>query len=87
MKVWSEAADLRRAIDAGGNPRMERKAKLDAPTVADMAKRCLAETSDRKRARSLVEDRSILRQLILPQLGQLRVAAVRRSDIEAFHGR
>ena len=33
----------------------------------------------------MVEDQSLLNQLILPQFGRLRVGSVQRSDVEAFH--
>jgi integrase len=45
----------------------------------------MAEHAPRKRPRSAAEDASLLRQHIVPKLGKLRVAAVRRADIEALH--
>jgi integrase len=89
--AWTVAAAreqaklLRRRVDQGQDPMGERHAERAAPTVADMAERYLAEGVSRKRPRSVIEDKSLLNQLVLPALGKLRVAAVRRADIEAFH--
>ena len=80
-----QAKSLKRRIDMGDDPMAERHAERAAPTIESLAERYLAEHAPRKRARSVQEDRSLLRQLILPKLGKLRVAVVRRSEIEAFH--
>ena len=62
----------------------QRHADRAAPTVADMAERYLRDHVGKKASRSVTEDRGLLNQLILPRLGQLRVQAVRRTDIEQF---
>jgi len=80
-----QAKSLKRRIDVGTDPMGDRHAEREAPTIATLAERYLAEHATRKRERSAKEDASLLRQLILPKLGKLRVAAVRRTDIEAFH--
>ena len=80
-----QAKSLKRRIDSGEDPMADRHAAREAPTVAVLADRYLAEHAPRKRERSAKEDASLLRQLIVPKLGKLRVAAVRRSEIEAFH--
>ena len=80
-----QAKSLKRRIDVGEDPMADRHAERIAPTIESLAERYLAEHATRKRARSAAEDVSLLRQLILPKLGKLRVAAVRRPEIEAFH--
>ena len=79
------AEDLRRQIDNGNDPMAERHADRVAPTVASLAERYLKEHAPRKRARSVVEDKSILNGIILPKLGRLKVEAVRRVDIVSLH--
>ncbi len=80
-----QARSLKRRIDVGEDPMGDRHAEREAPTMASLADRYLAEHATRKRERSAKEDASLLRQLIVPKLGKLRVAAVRRTEIEAFH--
>jgi integrase len=81
-----EAANLRRRVDMGEDPMAERHADRAAPTIEALAERYLAEYArPRKRARTVKDDESLLRQLIVPKLGRLRVDAVRRHEIEAFH--
>jgi integrase len=80
-----QAKVLKRRIDAGEDPMGARHAERGAPTVEALAERYLAEHAIRKRERSAAEDKSLLRQLILPRLGGLRVEAVRRADIETLH--
>jgi integrase len=85
-KVWPEAAELRRMIDTGADPRKERKARQDAPTVADLADRFEAEHLTKRRAATARDYRMMLRLYVRPELGNVRVAAVRRSDIDKLHG-
>ena len=79
------AKELRRMVDRGEDPMAERHAERAAPTMADLADRYLAEHGPRKRPKSLVEDKSLLRGIILPRLGKTRVEAVRRADITSLH--
>lgn len=79
------AKELKRDIDDGADPIRERQAEREAPTIADLAARYQVEHAVRKRPRSAAEDKAMLHRLILPKLGRLRVAAVRRSEIEALH--
>ena len=81
-----QAKELKRRIDVGEDPMAERHADRVAPTVSVLAERYLAEYArPRKRPRSVEEDESLLRQLILPRLGSVRVTAIRRTEIEGFH--
>ena len=65
----------------------DRHAERTAPAVADLCARYLADHASRKRARSAAEDESLIRQLIIPHLGKIRVAAVLRPEVERFHRR
>jgi integrase len=80
-----KAKALKRRIDLGEDPMAERQADRTAPTIEDLATRYMAEHATRKRERSAREDASLMRQHVVPKLGRLRVADVRRSEIEAFH--
>ena len=80
------AAELRQSVDRGEDPMAERHAARAAPTMAELAARYLEEHAKiRKRARSVVEDKSILAQIVLKRLGSIKVEAVKRSDIVALH--
>ena len=80
-----QAKSLKRRVDLGDDPMADRRAEREAPTIAALAGRYLAEHATRKSPRSANEDASLLRQLIIPRLGRLRVGSVRRPEIEAFH--
>ncbi len=80
-----QAKQLKRRVDVGEDPMGDRHAARTAPTVQGLADRYLAEHAPRKRERSAAEDASLLRQHILPLLGRMRVASLRRADIEAMH--
>jgi integrase len=84
-KVWVEAAKLRREIDGGGDPQGERQAKQDAPTVAALADRFEAEHLPRKRPATARDYRALLRDIIRPALGKIKVAELRHADVERMH--
>jgi len=80
-----KAKKLRREVDAGHDPLEERIAEREAPTVNDLIERYCAEHVSRKRKRSQVEDKSIIRQWIEPEFGNRKVADIRHLDIEGLH--
>jgi integrase len=80
-----EAKRLKREIDQGGDPALDRREMRAAPTVADLIDRYRAEHAPRKRERSRLEDESLIRQWISPELGNRKVTDVRRADIERLH--
>jgi integrase len=78
-----EAKRLKRIVDQGGDPLLVRREDQAAPAVADLIERYRAEHAVRKkRERSRLEDESLIRQWIAPELGNRKVADVRRADIE-----
>jgi integrase len=83
-----EAKVLKRAIDGGADPVGEHKATRQAPSVADLCERFIADYlgSDSKLRRSTSSGyRSNIEADIKPRLGKLKVAAVSFSDIENLH--
>jgi hypothetical protein len=76
------AMELRRLIDIGGDPLEEARAERVAPTIADLVERYREEHLPRKRPRSIEEDEGLIRQWILPELGDRKIAMVRRRDVE-----
>jgi integrase len=80
-----EAGRLRQDIDRGNDPISERRERRAAPTVAELIERYREEHLPRKRERSRIEDESLLRQWIIPELSTMRVADIRRVDIERLH--
>jgi integrase len=81
----AEARRLRRLVDTGHDPMGERHELRVAPTVADLIARWRAEAAPKKRARSLVDDESMITQHILAALGRMKVADVRHADIDKLH--
>jgi len=83
--VREEARRLRRLVDIGHDPMGERHAERGAATVADLVARWRTEAAPKKRARSLVDDESMIAQHILPALGRMKVADIRHADIDKLH--
>jgi integrase len=80
-----EAKRLKREIDRGRDPMVERHEERAAPTVSDLAARYLEEHAAGKRPGSRREDEGIIRQWVLPELGSRKVPDVRLVDIEKLH--
>jgi integrase len=79
------AHELRRQIDAGGDPLADREDERAAPTVAELAERYKAEVLPRLAPRTQHEHRAMLRTWILPAIGRQKVTQVERSDVEKLH--
>jgi integrase len=80
-----EAKRLRRDIDRGIDPLAERIAQRTAPTVKDLATRYEEDYLPKKRPSSQRNDRTMLKQWIVPELGSTKVEAVRSKHIEDLH--
>lgn len=77
---------LKRQADVGDDPMEARDRSRTAPTVGGLADRYLAEhAGPKKREKSVREDTGQLRRHILPQLGHMRLEAVRPADLERLH--
>ena len=82
-----EAAALKRDIDRGRDPVLERAEARSAPTVSELADRYLHEHAEaKKKPRSVEEDQRNIRLHVKPRLGHLLVVAVTRDDIARLHG-
>jgi integrase len=81
----TEAAELKRQIDRGGDPLGEIKAGRAAPTVADLCARFEAEYLPRKRPSTQQTYKQQIAAEIIPALGQLKVANVTFADIDDVH--
>jgi integrase len=78
-----EAARLRREIDRGIDPLGERIADREAPTVAELCDRYLAEHATKKR--NPRGDESLIRRVIKPAIGSRKVASIAYADINKLH--
>ena len=78
-----EAARLRTRIDQGEDPLAERHAARTAATMRELAERYIAEHATKKRSRR--DDEAMLRQWIVPALGNVKVADLRHADIQRLH--
>ena len=82
--------ELVRIRDGGPGPIERRREALEAPTVNDALERYFNETvpnriaSGRFSERTAREYRKHARRYVGPALGKMRIAAVTRSDVEAF---
>ncbi|HEX3861075.1 MAG TPA: site-specific integrase [Stellaceae bacterium] len=78
-----EAARLRREIDSGHDPLGAREADREAPTVADLCDRYLAEHAIKKR--TAADDESMIRRIVRPELGARKVASINFADVDRLH--
>jgi integrase len=82
----AKARELRREIDAGGDPLAEVEAKRSAPTVAELIDRFEAEHLTRKRPQTARNYRRMLDNHIRPHFGtHAKVADVVYADVDALH--
>ncbi len=85
-KARVKAKSLLAGVQDGADPATERREAREAPTVADLAERYMAEHArPKKRPSSARTDASNLRLHVLPALGRKRVAVVTRADIADLH--
>jgi integrase len=81
-----EARRLLGLVETGADPAADKMARKAAPTVAQLAERFLAEHADAKRKPSTAaEYRRLLDKIILPALGNRKVADVTRADMTKLH--
>ncbi len=81
-----EARRLLGMIEGGADPAADKIARKEAPTVADLAERFLAEHAEAKRkASTATEYRRLLDRIILPALGKRKVIDIIRHDIGKLH--
>ncbi|HEX2258027.1 MAG TPA: tyrosine-type recombinase/integrase [Afifellaceae bacterium] len=83
----AEAKELKKRIDRGEDPVAERKAKREAPTVADLCARYETDHLPKKRPSSQKSDRQMIARHILPPLKHVQVTALTFSDIDSLHRR
>ncbi len=81
-----ETLDLRKRIQKQEDPLVNRTREREAPLVSDLAADYLSRHADiYKRRLSVRDDKYMLQGVILPKIGQLKVQAVERRDIENLH--
>jgi len=81
------AAELRRIVDAGGDPLGEREERRREPTVAELWERFAAEELPKRAERTRIEYEGMAQQYVLPALGRAKVSAVERDDIGKLHSK
>lgn len=80
-----EAIAIKRSVDRGEDPMGERHDVRATPNVAAIAERYLVEHASRKVERAQSDDLSMIRKLVLPAIGQVKVDAVTHDDIDRLH--
>ena len=68
-------------VSQGGDPSAQKTLMKAMPTVKELFERYMKEHAPRKKEGSRKEDQRLLRQYILPTLGDLKVSSVMREDI------
>jgi len=86
VQARDKAAEIRRAVDNGGDPKGADHAYREAPTMDQLADRYITEHAEpKKRPSSVYEDKGMIEKWVRPELGPLKVADVKRRDIQALH--
>ena len=81
----ARAEGLRVRIRDGFDPLAERVQARTEPTLEELAVEYLKDAESRKRPNSLRDDRRMIKRIINPNLGKLRLNAVAKRDIELLH--
>lgn len=84
-KARDMAKGLMAEVAQGHDPVGERHEALHAPTVSKLVEMYQDRHAPKKKASSLRNDKSMLAKHILPALGRLKVAKVRRADLAKLH--
>ena len=80
------ARDILEDVRRGGDPAGAIKSAREAPTVEDLGTDYIERHAiPNKRPTSVSEDRSMLERYILPRLKHVKVASVKRRDVEMLH--
>lgn len=74
-----------REIRQGLDPKADRDKRRDAPTMAQLAARFIAEHSVKKRASTAVNYEIAFRLHVLPRMGTMKVRDVSEEDVEKMH--
>lgn len=81
-----EARKLLGEVAKGGNPSEERRMGLQAPTMASLCDRFLADyAAHHCKPSTRAGYEIVIRRCIRPKLGPRKIADIRRADIVAFH--
>jgi integrase len=81
-----EARRLLGMVEGGADPATDKIARKEAPTIADLAERFLAEHAESKRKASTANAyRTTLDRIILPAIGKRKVVDVKRHDVAKLH--
>jgi integrase len=83
----AEARRWRVLIDQGVDPFAQREAVRSAPTVATLVDRYVEERLPRLREGTRRNDLGMIKKWILPEIGRMKVAAIRATDVERLHSK
>jgi integrase len=79
------AAELRRIVDAGGDPLGDREERRREPTVAELWERFAAAELPKRAERTRIEYQAMAQNYALPAFGRAKVSAIDRAEIEKLH--
>jgi integrase len=82
-----EAKRLKRLVDQGQDPMGDRHELRTAPTVADLIEQWRTISAPKRRDRTRAEYEGLIRQWVIPELGNRKVADVMHADIVRLHGK
>ncbi len=81
------AKELRREIDAGGDPLAQRAAKRAAPRMTDLIDRYSSEHLPKLALHNMADQKSVLTKMVAPVWGSKLVAEITASDVDKLLNR
>lgn len=81
------AKELRREVDAGGDPLAERGQSREAPRFSDLIERYVAEHVVRLAPLNAADQKSALAKLVAPHWGSKLVSEITKADVEKLLGK
>ena len=93
QEARQEAKELRKRVDKGEDPTLEKRTRQEAPTIKELAERYREEHLPKKAEKSQHDDWTHIEKHILPfkastrapKMGERKVTEIHSGDIEALH--
>ncbi|MBC7635469.1 MAG: integrase arm-type DNA-binding domain-containing protein, partial [Acetobacteraceae bacterium] len=80
-----ECKSLKRRIDRGEDPLAEREQRMAAPTINDLCDLFADKHLSKRRATTAAEYLNIIKVWIRPEIGAMKTAELRHTDVERLH--
>lgn len=87
LAARERAAELRRIVDAGGDPAKDRAEANAAPTVGEVFDRFFTDYAHKLRASTLAAYKAQFKNHIKPSMGKVKIAKIEHAEVQALHNK